>query len=86
MAFLVEQAGGVASTGRQRILDVLPSQLHQRVPLVLGSRAEVERLVRYHREHDANGEPFQDPLFNPRSLFAMRGTPQPLPSEEEPCR
>jgi fructose-1,6-bisphosphatase len=85
MAFLVEQAGGAASTGRERILDVEPAELHQRVPVVLGSRAEVERLVRYHREHDANGEPFQDPLFNVRSLYAPQGAPG-LPAEEEPCR
>ena len=85
MAFLVEQAGGAATTGRERILDVEPADLHQRVPVVLGSRAEVERLVRYHREHDANGEPFQDPLFRARSLYAPRGEPA-LPAEEEPCR
>jgi fructose-1,6-bisphosphatase I/sedoheptulose-1,7-bisphosphatase len=72
MAFLVEQAGGAASTGRGRILEVPPAELHQRVPLVLGARTEVERIVRYHREHDANGEPFRDPLFNPRSLYAPR--------------
>ena len=70
MAMLVEQAGGAASTGRGRILDERPAELHQRVPVILGSRDEVERLVRYHREHDANGEPFRDPLFNPRSLFS----------------
>lgn len=85
MAFLVEQAGGAASTGRRRVLDLEPEGLHQRVPLVLGSRAEVERLVRYHREDDANGAPFQDPLFNKRSLYALHGAPG-LPSEEEPCR
>jgi fructose-1,6-bisphosphatase len=85
MAYLVEQAGGAASTGRTRLLDVAPADLHERVPLVLGSRSEVDRLVRYHQEHDANGEPFQDPLFNTRSLYALRGTPG-LPSQEEPCR
>ncbi len=84
-AFLVEQAGGAASTGRARVLDLEPEALHQRVPLVLGSRAEVDRVVRYHLEHDANGEPFHDPLFNTRSLYALRGTPG-LPSQEEPCR
>ncbi|HHQ43000.1 MAG TPA: class 1 fructose-bisphosphatase [Chromatiales bacterium] len=52
MAMIVEQAGGAASTGRTRILEVRPSELHQRVPVVLGSRSEVERVVRYHREHD----------------------------------
>lgn len=53
MAFLVEQAGGAASTGRQRIMEVQPTKLHQRCPMILGSRNEVERLDAYHREHDA---------------------------------
>ncbi len=48
MAMLVEQAGGAASTGTERLLDVAPQSLHQRVPVMLGSRAEVERLVAYH--------------------------------------
>jgi fructose-1,6-bisphosphatase len=69
MAMLVEQAGGVASTGRERLLEVRPGELHQRVPVILGSRAEVERIVHYHREHDENGQPFSDPLFNVRTLF-----------------
>ena len=51
MAMLVEQAGGAASTGRERILDVLPTELHQRVPVILGSKAEVERVAEYHREY-----------------------------------
>jgi fructose-1,6-bisphosphatase I/sedoheptulose-1,7-bisphosphatase len=85
MAFLVEQAGGAAGTGREPILSLAPSELHQRVPLILGSRAEVERLARYHREHDANGAPFRDPLFNDRSLFAGRAAPA-RPAKEEPCR
>ena len=55
MAFIVEQAGGAASTGRQRLLEVLPQALHQRVPVVLGSRNEVERVVQYHG--DAVAEP-----------------------------
>ncbi|MCK9539598.1 class 1 fructose-bisphosphatase [Dokdonella sp.] len=50
MAFIVEQAGGVATTGRERILDVQPDQLHQRVPVFLGSKNEVERATRYHLE------------------------------------
>jgi fructose-1,6-bisphosphatase I len=49
MAFLVEQAGGAASTGQQRIMDVLPSKLHERVSVMLGSRSEVERLDAYHQ-------------------------------------
>ncbi|AVZ78539.1 class 1 fructose-bisphosphatase [Zoogloeaceae bacteirum Par-f-2] len=50
MAMIVEQAGGAASTGRSRILDLQPEQLHQRVPVILGSLNEVERVVAYHRE------------------------------------
>lgn len=49
MAFIVEQASGAASTGHARILDIQPSHIHQRVPLILGSKNEVERLVSYHR-------------------------------------
>ncbi len=48
MAFLVEQAGGAATTGRQRILDIQPGKLHQRVPVILGSKNEVERVTGYH--------------------------------------
>jgi len=50
MAFIVEQAGGACSTGRQRILELIPTSLHQRVPLILGSKHEVERVIRYHQE------------------------------------
>ena len=50
MAFIVEQAGGVCTTGRERILDIVPTDIHQRVPLILGSKQEVERLVQYHLE------------------------------------
>ncbi|MGZ5052852.1 MAG: class 1 fructose-bisphosphatase [Methylobacter sp.] len=52
MAFIIEQAGGACSTGRERILDLKPNALHQRVPLVLGSKNEVERIVGYHLEAD----------------------------------
>jgi fructose-1,6-bisphosphatase I len=52
MAMLVEQAGGAASTGRMRMLEVEPTGLHQRVPVFLGSRHEVEAAVAYHRQHD----------------------------------
>ncbi len=53
MGFIIEQAGGAASTGRQRILEVQPKDLHQRVPVILGSRNEVERVVAYHAEADS---------------------------------
>ncbi|MCA1804226.1 MAG: class 1 fructose-bisphosphatase [Xanthomonadaceae bacterium] len=52
MGFIVEQAGGACSTGRERIMELEPSGLHQRVPVILGSRNEVERVVAYHRESD----------------------------------
>jgi fructose-1,6-bisphosphatase len=72
VAMLVEQAGGAASTGRGRILDLAPASLEQRVPVVLGSCDEVARLERYHREHDAGlDRPFESPLFRERSLFAQ---------------
>jgi fructose-1,6-bisphosphatase I / sedoheptulose-1,7-bisphosphatase len=86
MAFLVEQAGGTASTGRERLLEVVPESLHARVPVVLGSSAEVERIVRYHREHDASGEPFRDPLFNTRCLFASCEAREASVEQEAPCR
>jgi fructose-1,6-bisphosphatase I len=48
MALLIEQAGGAASTGYRRILDIEPERLHQRVPVILGSKNEVERVVGFH--------------------------------------
>jgi fructose-1,6-bisphosphatase len=70
IGMLVEQAGGLATTGSQRVLDLVPTDLHQRVPLILGSRNEVERIERYHREH-AQGidRPYVSPLFSERSMF-----------------
>ncbi|WP_018410861.1 class 1 fructose-bisphosphatase [Methyloversatilis thermotolerans] len=49
MSLIIEQAGGAASTGHQRILDVQPEKLHQRVPVILGSKNEVERVAAYHQ-------------------------------------
>ncbi|MBL8430919.1 MAG: class 1 fructose-bisphosphatase [Dechloromonas sp.] len=70
MAMLIEQAGGAASTGRGRILDVAPVTLHQRVPVVLGSKNEVERVGRYHRDYDNGSDrPYESPLFSERSLY-----------------
>ena len=48
MAFLVEQAGGMATNGTQRILELQPKQLHERVAVFLGSKNEVERATSYH--------------------------------------
>lgn len=50
MAMIVEQAGGAATDGRLRILDIQPEKLHERVAVFLGSREEVERVTQYHRE------------------------------------
>jgi fructose-1,6-bisphosphatase I len=50
MSFLIEQAGGAACTGRERILSLNPQKLHQRIPVVLGSKEEVERVLSYHNE------------------------------------
>jgi hypothetical protein len=52
MSFLVEQAGGLALTGRTRIMDVLPTSVHQRVPCILGSRDDVEEMRRYYENSD----------------------------------
>lgn len=52
MALVIEQAGGMASTGRERLLELLPNHIHQRVPVVLGSRDEVERILSYHADYD----------------------------------
>lgn len=48
MSFIIEQAGGVSTTGRERIVEIQPTGLHQRVPVILGSKNEVERLIEYH--------------------------------------
>ncbi len=70
MAMLIEQAGGAASTGRGRIVEVQPDALHQRVPVILGSKNEVERVERYHRDYDDGSDrPFVSPLFAERSLY-----------------
>ncbi len=50
MSFLIEQAGGSATNGSQRILDIVPTKLHERVSVMLGSKNEVERVTDYHRE------------------------------------
>ena len=70
IAFIIEQAGGLASTGREAIQQVRPTDLHQRVPFIFGSKKEVERVVRYHDEFDkGTDKAFSSPLFGERSLF-----------------
>ncbi len=53
MSFIVEQAGGAATNGLQRILDLQPTKLHERVSVILGSKNEVERVTSYHLEMQA---------------------------------
>lgn len=67
IGFIMRQAGGGASTGERDLLTVRPTELHQRIGLVFGSRQEVERIERYHAEpmHEAS----DNPLFQGRSLF-----------------
>ncbi|MNT37800.1 Fructose-1,6-bisphosphatase class 1 [compost metagenome] len=67
IAFLMEQAGGRASTGRQPLMAVAPGGLHQRIGVIFGSRNEVERIERYHT--DPADADLPNPLFNERSLF-----------------
>jgi fructose-1,6-bisphosphatase I / sedoheptulose-1,7-bisphosphatase len=67
VGFIIEQAGGRASTGRQPTLGVKPSALHQRIGFVFGSKNEVERIERYHAEPVA--KELSNPLFAERGLF-----------------
>ena len=67
VGMIIEQAGGRASTGREPMLSVKPTALHQRIGLVFGSKNEVERIERYHREPVAIKD--DNPLFAERSLF-----------------
>jgi fructose-1,6-bisphosphatase I/sedoheptulose-1,7-bisphosphatase len=67
IGMIMEQAGGRASTGREPMLTVLPSGLHQRIGLVFGSKNEVERIERYH--HEPVEQSSNTPLFAERTLF-----------------
>jgi fructose-1,6-bisphosphatase I len=69
MAFIVEQAGGGASTGRERILDIAPTGIHQRVPLIMGSLEKVRRIELLHTDPDAATK--TAPLFGRRGLFRV---------------
>ncbi len=67
IAFLIEQAGGAASDGEHRILDLQPQALHQRVPLVFGSHDKVAQIARYQGDSHLIGT--RSPLFARRGLF-----------------
>ncbi len=68
ISFLIEQAGGAASTGHARLMDAKAESLHQRIGFVFGSKTEVECIEQYHREEPP--EAFDSPLFGNRGLFA----------------
>jgi fructose-1,6-bisphosphatase I/sedoheptulose-1,7-bisphosphatase len=87
VGFLVEQAGGRASTGAVRLLEVQPESLHQRIPLIVGSRNEVERIERYHAEWESGTDkPYSSPLFNERSLFRAEASERSLFRPDAPAR
>jgi fructose-1,6-bisphosphatase I/sedoheptulose-1,7-bisphosphatase len=69
IGFLMEQAGGKASTGKQSITEVQPTSVHQRIGLIFGSRHEVERIEHYHNAPQNDDLP--NPLFHERSLFRV---------------
>jgi len=53
MSFLIEQAGGLSTTGRERIMDLTPENVHQRVPVVMGSKTEVQEVIdEYEKFHE----------------------------------
>ena len=58
------------TTGRANVLDLKPGALDERVPVMLGSKEEIERIERYHREFDeGTDKPYVNPLFKERSLY-----------------
>lgn len=67
ISFIIEQAGGRATTGSERILDVAPTEIHQRIGLIFGSAEEVERIENYHSQ--PADEPVDIPLYGERGLF-----------------
>lgn len=73
VAFLIEQAGGLATTGRERVLEIRPTELHQRIGFIFGCRDEVERIVRYHAEgaDKDDSDSHHNPLYGPRGLFRL---------------
>ena len=68
MAFIVEQAGGVATTGTERIMEIVPEELHQRVPLIVGSKKDVETYQRF-----ISGQPEKTFYFHNPESCAVSG-------------
>ena len=69
ISFLIEQAGGLASTGRKRLMEVQPDSIHQRIGFVFGSMEEVRRIEGYPAEEPK--DTYSSPLFGKRGLFAF---------------
>ena len=74
IGFVIEQAGGGASSGRGRVLEIEPKDIHQRVPFLFGAREEIDRIERYHADpdlntHDTAEEELDLPFFAARGLF-----------------
>jgi len=67
ISLLIEQAGGHASNGRKRLLEVVPGSLHERIGFVFGSAEEVDRIQAYH--HEEPPDTYSSPLFGKRGLF-----------------
>jgi fructose-1,6-bisphosphatase I len=63
----MEQAGARATAGRERVLDVVPVRLHQKTPLICGSREEVDRVMRIYSGQEFKSD--RSPLFGRRGLF-----------------
>jgi fructose-1,6-bisphosphatase I/sedoheptulose-1,7-bisphosphatase/fructose-1,6-bisphosphatase I len=71
MALIIEQAGGLASTGRVELLKINPDSFHQRVPVILGAAEEVNRLNKYFTQFETGEDKeYKSPLFKNRSLFS----------------
>lgn len=69
-SMLIEQAGGKSSTGNMRVMEIVPTSVHQRVPLIIGTAQEVSLVERYMQSYDAgDAQKGQSPLFGERSLF-----------------
>jgi fructose-1,6-bisphosphatase I len=67
IAFIIEQAGGAGTTGTQRLLEIEPVSIHERTPMIFGSRKEIARVERYFERTRIHAERSQ--LFNKRGLF-----------------
>ena len=53
MAFIIESAGGLATTGRMPVLEIVPTKIHQRAPIFLGSKDDVQEIIDLYKKYDA---------------------------------